>query len=301
MFHITAYGGSNGSTPFQQAIPQSPGFEISPDTALGYDTALAVASVLTGTAITTAEQLGALDSQTLIDVNTLVVNQSSYGTFTYGPAIDGGYVPDLPGVLLQQGKFDHSVNVMPGHNQHESTMFVPDISSDADFRESLEAFLFGVSNTTIDYIATVVYPNDLTGQYGYTTQTGRLQLVVNEEGFICNTRYLATAFDNETFSYIFTFPPAYHQQDVAFTFFAGDILEVSTQGTVVDPVLAVDMQQRFTRFVQSGNPNAAASIPQWPKYGEEAMLLDFDTLVSTVTDDAANARCDFWQSGDWRD
>lgn len=301
MHHITAYGGSNGSAPFQQAIPQSPGFEISPDSALGYDAALEAASLLTGTAITTAEQLGALDSQTLMDVNILVVNQSYYGGFTYGPAVDGGYVPDLPGILLQQGKFDHSVKVMAGHNQHESTMFVPDISSDAEFRESLEAFLFGVTNTTIDYIATVVYPDDLSGQYGYTTQTGRLQLVVNEEGFICNTRYLSTAFGNETYSYIFTLSPGVHQQDLGFTFFDGDVLAASTEGTVTDPVLAVDMQQRFTRFVQSGTPNTATSDPHWPEYGEEATLLEFDTAVSTMTDDAANARCDFWQSGAWRD
>lgn len=300
--HVTAYGGTQGPAPFRRAIPQSPGFEIALDGARGYDLALEAASNLTGQSVVTAAQLRSLDSKTLIEINKRVVNISSPGTFTYGPVVDGSYVPDLPALLLGRGKFDHDVEVMAGHNQHEAATFVSDISSDDDFRTTVAGGVFhgNVSAATIDHIATVVYPNDLSGVYGYTTQTQRLEALVNEEGFVCNTRYLGTAFGNQTYNYEFTYPPAYHQQDVGYTFFNGDPLDASPPGTFVWPLLAVDMQRRFTRFVQGGNPNSDLSAPQWPEYGDEATVLTFGLVTTTAKDDAANERCDYWQSGDWR-
>lgn len=300
MHHITAFGGAQGSAPFAQAVPQSPGFEIAPNPHLGLTKALEVATNMTGAALTTVDQLRALDSATLMEVNKQVVNASHQGSFTYGPVVDGDYVPDMPSNLLAQGKFDPKVKVMAGHNQREAATFIYNISTDADFRASVGVTLFGISSASIDNIASNIYPNDLSGKFGYTTQTRRLELFATESGFSCNTRYLARAYGNDTYSYIFTLSPAYHQQDVGFTFYNGNPLDSSVPMTVVNPSTALDMQGRFSRFVQSANPNGLLSLPQWPKYGTASKLVNFNMLTTTSTDDTANSRCDFWQSGAWK-
>jgi carboxylesterase type B len=120
-------------------------------------------------------------------------------------------VPDLRGNLLAEGKFDHNISVMVGHNQRESATFIYNIGTDADFRASLPISLYGLSSASIDYIATSVYPNDLSGRYGYTTQTRRLEQFASESGFMCNTRYLGKAYGNNTYSYVFAVLPAYHE------------------------------------------------------------------------------------------
>ena len=39
-------------------------------------------------------------------------NAAPYGTFHFGPVIDGDCIPDLPGVLLAQGKYNKGVDLM---------------------------------------------------------------------------------------------------------------------------------------------------------------------------------------------
>jgi hypothetical protein len=89
---------------------------------------------------------------------------------------------------------------------------------------------------------------------------------------------------------------------VSFTFYNGNPLAASLPTTLVTPTTAYDMQRRFGRFVQSGSPNAAARamLPPWPRYGAAATLLNYNVLTTTSTDDAATWRCDYWQSGAWK-
>lgn len=198
---------------------------------------------------------------------------------------------------------------MPGHNVHEAAAFVPAIDSDARFRAAVEATVFGISDAALDDVVTRLYPNDLSGRYVYTTQTQRLTALSDDAAFKCNTRFLGQApFDHPTYSYIFTYPPSVHQQDVAFTWFHGDAAKVTIPGTRVDPALAVAMQRSFTRFAQTGRPGsevegdddddddtAAASLPKWPAYGRGAAVLTFGLPSPSVVEEAPNDRCDYWQ------
>lgn len=295
---ITAYGGAQGPVPFQRAIVQSPGYAISVDTSRGLALALDAASRLTGRPVTTAEQLGRLDAATLIQVNRAAVNQSTPGSWTYGPVPDGSYVPDLPSFLLRAGRFDAGVQVMPGHNVHEAAAFVPAVDSAARFAAAVRAVVFGIADAALDHVVTSLYPDDLSGRHGYTTQTGRLTALTDDAAFKCHTRYLGRAsFARPSYNYLFAYPPSVHQQDVAFTWFHGDAAKVTTPGTRVDPVLAVAMQRRFTRFAQTGRPDSDENDdePAWPAYGGGAAVMNFDVPALSVDEEAPNDRCDYWQ------
>lgn len=116
MHQITAYGGLNGSAPFQQAVPQSPGFEPIVSNQEQEETLNTYLALLN---VTTVEQARQLPYSALQTANIIQVGGSAYGSFTYGPTVDGDFVPALPGELLLHGQYDKDLRVMVGHNADE--------------------------------------------------------------------------------------------------------------------------------------------------------------------------------------
>lgn len=293
---ITAYGGANGSVPFQRALTQSPGWVpvvANAEQDAIFNEFLAYANA------TDLEALRNADSATLIRANTLQIANSSYGAFTYGPAVDDGFVPDLPGRLLAQGKFAKNLTVMVGHNKNEGLDFTnPATMSDAGFINQLTTILPQASNDTISYIANVLYPPVYTGAYGYKDNIQRADLVITEFIFTCNTFYLDLAYNNKTYAYIFDVPPALHGMDVAYTYYNGN---GAPGGSVANATVAEAMQYWFTSFAKTGVPTApgivaGGVVPQFVQYGPNARVeLLQATNISIAMDDAANSRCRWWQ------
>ncbi|OAQ77846.1 alpha/beta-Hydrolase [Purpureocillium lilacinum] len=289
MHHIT--GNRHSTVPFERAIIQSPGWLTSLPVAQIWNQTLSAASTRAGRPITNGTDLVTLDYPTLLRVNSDIVYKSNYGDFGYGPTVDGGYVPAFPGVSLLKGDFDNSVELMLGHNSHESDIFTsPLIDSREKIVTKLRSSIYGITDSAIEHILTVLYPpprqTDL-----YTTEYGRAALMLSEYTFVCNTRYLATSFKNATWNYRFEVPPGNHAQDLAYTFHKpGDANVISR--------LAVQMQTYFTKFAASSNPNEPGSAPKWQQYGKSARIATFGSDgVGTATDDAKNDRCIYWQRG----
>ena len=118
MYQLTAYGGLKGPAPFQQAILQSPGLQSilsNQQQERIFDGFLAQLNVST---IKEARQLPFPD---LLRANILQINPSPYGSYTYGPVVDGDFVPAMPGELLLHGQYDKNVRVMLGHNADEGS------------------------------------------------------------------------------------------------------------------------------------------------------------------------------------
>ena len=69
--------------------------------------------------MSTIQEARQLDTEILQLANTVAVGLSNYGDFTFGPAVDGDFLPSLPGEALLHGNFDKSVKVMVGHNANE--------------------------------------------------------------------------------------------------------------------------------------------------------------------------------------
>ena len=82
LFQITAFGGTNGPAPFQQAIIQSPAWTADLGVVQQEDLMHTFLHLLNVSTIQEARQL---DSATLIDANTQLVGDSPYGTFIVDP------------------------------------------------------------------------------------------------------------------------------------------------------------------------------------------------------------------------
>jgi len=100
MHQITAYGGFERYSHFQQAILQSPGFQPFPS---HWEQDQLLQLFLSHLNVSTINEARQLPFEALSAVNIEIVAGSPFGTFTFTPAVDGAFVPALPGSLLVQG------------------------------------------------------------------------------------------------------------------------------------------------------------------------------------------------------
>ena len=291
---LQAYGGNKGPVPFAQAVPQSPGFAPVVSASQQENTFNAYLALLN---VSTIEQARKLPYSALQTANIIQVGGSAYGGFTYGPVVDGDFVPDLPGQLLLHGQYDQSLRVMVGHNADEGLLFTsPFVQNNSAFATFLTAELPTIAAypSVLNYTTNVLYPPVFDGSQamGYTSQVARAAALVSELIFTCNTFYLDKAYGNKTFSYLFAVPPATHGQDIAYTYYNGN---GSASAAVIAPQIAIAMQEYITHFAETGNPNTAG-VPYFNMYGNNAtvQLLNVTGIRQTV-DPAANQRCNYWQ------
>lgn len=293
---IQAYGGNKGPVPFAGAVTQSPGFfpVVSPATQEGvYNDFLALLNV------STLAEARRLPSPAIIAANAKQVVAASYGQFVYGPAVDGDFVPALPGQLLARGQFDKNVSIMTGHNAAEGLLFTsPFINSDAALRDFLTMSFPALSYmpSTLNYITETLYPPIFDGSQAqnYTNQIGRSEAILSEVSFTCNAVWLNKAYNNETHAYLFNVPPSIHGQDIAYTYYNGN---GSASSTVTNVPVAIAMQEYITEFAKTGNPNLRGA-PFFPMYGSNATVLALGPRnIGPMRDPAASARCAWWQKG----
>ncbi|KAF2827253.1 alpha/beta-hydrolase [Ophiobolus disseminans] len=290
MHQITAYGGAKGKAPFQQAVPQSPGWS---PVQSNVQTENTYQKFLRLTNTTSLAGLRALPSEAVIRANAQQVGyDAAYGQYVYGPVMDGLFAPLQPGQLLAQGRFDKDVRVMVGHNADEGALFTPPyITSDDSLQAQLRTAFPTTPQPSLDYVTKTLYPPVFDGSYPYRTQYSRADLIISEAIFTCNTNYLSTAYGNKTYSYLFAVPPAFHGFDIAYTYFPGGAPSTSVRNTTI----AIALQEFITSFAEEGKP-AADGIRQFNMYGPDASVLRLNvTGVDQVRDSNANARCNWWQ------
>lgn len=293
MHQITAYGGLKGKSPFQQAVPQSPGWQQVQSNLEVEDT---YRTYLNLTNTTSLAELRAVPYETLRRANAQqVAYNTAWGQFAYGPSVDGSFVPQQPGQLLAQGRFDKDVNVMVGHNANEGPLFTaPSIQSDAALRAQLNIAYPYMPNASVNYILDVLYPPIFNGSLPYTTQYARAALIIAEGVFTCNTFYLDKAYNNKTYSYLFAVPPAFHGFDIPYTYFTDGATSLLPTG-VTNRTVAIALQDFITSFAKEGVPQAPG-ITKFDMYGENASVLRLNvTGISEIRDSNANKRCDWWQ------
>jgi carboxylesterase type B len=289
---ITAYGGLKGPVPFQQAIPQSPGW-LPVSSNLQQEDTFSRLKNLTGTS--SLEELRALSSEEIIRANTIQVLQSLYGSYTYGPVVDGLFAPLQPGQLLAQGRFDKSVRVMVGHNANEGALFTDGNVEDTEgIKRQLRGNFQQISDEVLDYIVGTLYP-EVSDVTPYKSEYERADFLISEALFTCNTNYLSTGFNNKTYSYLFAVPPAFHGIDVAYTYFTGGAVSTVNPLAVTNRTVAIALQEFITSFAITGEPEAEG-IKQFNMYGPDAKVLELAaTGIEEVRDTNANARCSWWQ------
>jgi carboxylesterase type B len=291
MHQITAFGGKKGKVPFQQAIVQSPGFQMSPSNKIQENV---YSAFLRTAGVSNLNQARNLSSEALVLANYQLISRSTpYGMFTFNPVVDGIFAPALPTQLLLRGQFDQSLKVMTAHNILEGLPFQdPFAQNETVWENDLRVYFPTISDDVVQYISKVLYPPPRAdGSTGYTTYTERTNLMMTECIFTCNAYGLNRAYGNKTYSYFFTVPPSLHGQDVAYTYYNGP------SASVLNDTLAKIMQRYETNFVMTGNPNAPG-LPNFPMYGAGSTVLNLNiSTIGPTKDPAANARCQWWQKG----
>ncbi|KAH7029042.1 Alpha/Beta hydrolase protein [Microdochium trichocladiopsis] len=294
--HITAYGGGD-KLPFRAAIPQSPAFQFNIDTDATYKKTLAQATTESQQSVSSVAGLKSLTTDQLKSVNQKVTQAAIYGGFNFGVSVDGTYVPELPQVLFAKGKFNKGLDLLIAHMPitSEAAPFVPPtIATAADLRTYAEQSLATSSSAVIDELLTDVYPDVMDGTYPWTTQFGRAVVIATELNFACVARYISTAYNGHTHSYIFAYPPAYHAGDVKYEFYNGDASTV-VDGVPINPQIAYNLQDTLVRFARKGDPTVSG-LPKFERYGKEGNVLHFsDKGVVAAIDDLKNPRCDWIQ------
>lgn len=216
-----------------------------------------------------------------------------------GVVPDNEYVPELPGRLFQQGRFDRTLSIMTGHNQDEGSRFIPNtiVTDESSYASYLESFFQPLASdaAALRTITQVLYPPVFDGSQGYTTQVERNNLTIADANFVCNTRYINQAnFLRTTYAYEWFVPPAVHGADLSYTFYDfGDVPGVNT-------TVATILQGYIVRFAQTGQPNAP-NLPLFPpaKPGTTVQNVGSD-FVGPIADERGieqlPERCNFWQN-----
>ncbi|KAK1634242.1 carboxylesterase [Colletotrichum phormii] len=274
LHQLTAPGSSSGA-PFKRAILQSPGFEPMEGPAkqnLQYKRVLEWASYFSNSTVSSLDDLKQLPFDVLWKANQIIIAKSYWGAWCpWGPAVDGDFVEDLPGVLLSNGKFDKSVEILTSHNSDDGFIFAsPLIQTDDEYVSGLlQNLLPDASDDVIHYIKTELYPAVYDGTHPWKTPLERTSATIAEAWFICNNQFLNEALGGEAHNYLFDVPPGYHGTDIAHTFFNG---EASSNLLPLNASAAATLQAYLTTFAKTGSPNGV-NLPWMPVYGQNAIYV----------------------------
>ncbi|KAM5353345.1 hypothetical protein ACJZ2D_016752 [Fusarium nematophilum] len=293
--HLTAYGGREPA-PFQQAIIQSPAWTPIPST---YTQEQRFQEFLRFANVSSLAEARNLPTGQLMDANDRQIFASPYGSYGFGPSVDGVFVTQDPKAALAQGHFDASVRIMVGQNSNEGLLFTAPVTDDAQYLDFVRSNFPAARDDAIDHITNVLYPPVFDGSMGYRDQVGRAALTMGEGTFVCNAHALNGAYGNHA-SYLFDVFPGLHAQDVEYTFYNPDVVYPGLPVLTMwgdNQTIAYVMQDYFTSFAMQGIPESQEDgLLAVSMYGEDATLtvLSTDGIV-TRRDPATNERCGWWQ------
>ncbi|POS78183.1 carboxylesterase [Diaporthe helianthi] len=304
LHHITAYGGEKGAPQFQRAILQSPAYVPRPYVSQAENS---FSIFLEAANASTLSDLVALDTHNVQIANKLSQSSNFFGSFQFGPAPDGDYVPDLPEKLLASGRFHKGVQVMVAHNTFEAQKYTdPTATNSSVFETWMKLYFPDIPAAALEELTTEVYPpvyNDTS--VPWTTPLDRLMTAVADITFTCHACFVASAVGSgpgvngsavaPAYSYLFSVPPGIHTLDVNYSFYVNS----TWSPLVTNATTAGILQGYLTTFAETGDPNREG-LPAFPVYGGENMDLNLNaTFVDVIRDPAANSRCDWWREASY--
>jgi len=128
---------------------------------------------------------------------------------------------------------------------------------------------------------------------GYNTALGRQTLLTSESIITCLTYHVNKAFRGQTYTYLFTVPPALHGQELYYVFYNEQSTDVFFRP--INVTLAHIVQEYWINFALSGDPNGEG-LPYFAKWGNNSSAQGLSLADVGPTDDPTdNDRCRWWQ------
>jgi len=192
----------------------------------------------------------------------------------FEPNIDGWVLPDTLDNLYLNHE-EAAVPLMVGNNANDGTTLSADANMSVAEYQSFLASRFGSDAGTVF----VRYPANSTAE----VQIQLAQIMENMD-FIDSVKYAAGSMSDISpdtymyrYSYIIPGQPegAFHGSELMLLF--------SVPGVPVDPAVATNVVDIWTRFAKTGNPNGGMNVT-WPNYTRAAgQYLDINTTLSVGT------------------
>ncbi len=227
-------------------------------------------------------------------VRALPVSDLLPGSAAFGPAVDGGFLPEQPRALFDSGNYA-KVPYILGSNSDEGTLFAigaPVIETEEAYRMALE----GRFGDRADE-AEALYPAS-----DFDSPNDAWIRVNGDSGLVCGTydsARRAAAGGAPVYMYNFSRPvlvdvlpllQATHGAEIAFVFGSG-----GTAASADDMVLSLSMQGYWSRFAKSGDPNGEGAL-EWPSWSDDTdQRINFDVENSVLTG-FRREQCEFFWS-----
>lgn len=272
-------------------------------------------AVLNASNCTNIHCLRSLSADSYHSVQQAVLNDAekyAYGTFYFGPYVDGYYIRDLPSLEVQAGHFSKKPLIID-HDTNEGLMFTQTINTQEEFEERV-AELFPAAGPNFRNRLYELYPASKSGPYGYNATVGqqlRSDYLFGDTMVSCPTYYIASSFSDAgvpVYKYVYalpTFSTAIH----------GGLLELlaptSDKDTSPSAILGRQFRQHYIpNFIMTSDPNdnswsnghsiktggSIGDVAQWPVYGAKGEILFINSTATPVpitSDLDATDRCDF--------
>ncbi|ETS74080.1 hypothetical protein PFICI_13946 [Pestalotiopsis fici W106-1] len=326
---MTMYGGS-APAPFRAAIPEYPWWTPMLDQAQlnkQYETFVQAANCTSSECLRKAP-LSIIQLATNKSLET-AYNQGdyAYGTFYWGPTVDGHIIQEGPLQAFSQGHFQQ-VPVLIDRDGNEGFSFsnvsittTDEVLSDLErlwpnetfLVDALELYPNSTYNASMIEALNVIQALEaaLGGNMSFSSAFVQRDALFGNALVNCPTEYMALAASRAgvpTYKMIFDAGLQLHGATGPYLF--SDYINPSgefTYGPITVPgndTLAVMMRDYFISFAVALDPNKAVSSsagrPQWSPYNasnnETAVLLIQDAGIKIVKDLDVNARCNYLES-----
>jgi len=195
-----------------------------------------------------------------------------------GVIVDGWVFPQPPAEVFATGK-EHRVPLLIGNNARERTPR----NTPEEARQAIEAMYGSLASR-----AFTLYPETVTADPLYGDSVAQWVVDTMYRCPVVAQLNWHAAASNAGYEYQFDRGVA-HGAEVPYVF--GRLADSATE---IDRNLSASMQQYWTNFAKSGNPNGAG-LPQWPKYDASARgYMEFTDEGPVPHEGLRRAFCDLY-------